>query len=230
MIFNIDFNVFSLDDNLQISVTKNAKTGQKVMRESRDEHPHSADGPLAIEKHPDYPYLIKSTNSYFLIEGSVRIRYVWEDGDVFTKDNVNEALAYKSKISPHFDKAKITVTDNELKIDYTYESEENADWMMAPIHWEPDTLKASIEIREDDTIILCPMQYAPGWTFEEADIKVGSNIDCAKQGTICYVFFGQECKIGDKVMPRHSIKKLTSDTVNIVNDSSKACRLVRIWK
>lgn len=224
MIFNIDFDVFSLDDNLQISVTKNVRVGQKVMRENRDEHP------LKIEQNPDYPYLIKSTNSYFLIEGSVRVRYMWEDGDVFTKDNVNETLAYKSRISPHYDDAEITVTDNELKFDYTYDSKENSDWQMDGIHWEPDCKKASIELRSTDAILLCPMQYVPGWTFERADIKVGSNIDCAKQGTTCYVFFGQECKIGEKVIPRHSIKKLTSDTVNIVNNSSKACRLVRIWK
>ena len=34
MIFNIDFDVFSLDDNLQISVTKNVRVGQRVKREN----------------------------------------------------------------------------------------------------------------------------------------------------------------------------------------------------
>ena len=224
MIFNIDFDVFSLDDNLQISVTKNVRVGQRVKRENRDEHP------LNIEQHPDYPYLIKSTNSYHLLEGSVRVRYTWEDGDVFTRANVDETLAYKAKINPDYDDAEITVTDDELKFDYTYVLKENTPWQMDGTHWEPDTKTASIELRSADTVLLCPMQYSPGWNFERADIIVGSNVDCAKQGTTCYVFFGQECKIGDKTMPRHSIKKLTSDTVNIVNNSSKPCRLVRIWK
>ena len=89
---------------------------------------------------------------------------------------------------------------------------------------------SDVEIVEDDTILLCPMQHYSGWTFEKAAILSGGSIATNKSGTTCYIIFGQACKIGSDDVAKHAIKKLTSNSVTIENNSEKVCRLVKIYK
>jgi hypothetical protein len=74
------------------------------------------------------------------------------------------------------------------------------------------------------------MQYQAGWTMENIDIPVGGTITSTKVGTEEYIFFGQSCKVGDTSINKHDVKKQTSASLDITNNSDRFCRLVRIYK
>ena len=64
--------------------------GQKVSRKNHAEHPKDGEGNPIHAQVADKPYLITSANNYFLIEGKVRIKYTWAEGDEFDLTHLNE--------------------------------------------------------------------------------------------------------------------------------------------
>ena len=47
-----------------------------------DERAKDRAGNVQSEIHPDYPFLVKLDIQYFILEGSVKVRYEWQHGDV----------------------------------------------------------------------------------------------------------------------------------------------------
>jgi len=229
MIFGIDFNVINVENDLQISISKNTKIGQRIVRESRAEYSQDGSGNSLIEKHPTHNCLIKSPNNYFLLEGSLKVKYEWFDGDDFSNSDIDTYKDWQATNNPEHANCNPEYGDGYTK--GTAIITENATgWKISAVKYEPDCKKATVEIVEDDTILLCPMQHDSGWTFEKADILSGGSIETNKSGTTCYIIFGQACKIGSDDVAKHAIKKLTSNSVTIENNSEKVCRLVKIYK
>ena len=78
MISNISgWTGINLDNKLQLSLTKDALAGQRLKRMSVDERAKDRSGNIVSEVHPDYPFLIKLDIQYFILEGSVKVRYEW---------------------------------------------------------------------------------------------------------------------------------------------------------
>jgi len=229
MIFGIDFNVINVENDLQISISKNTKIGQRIVRESRAEYSQDGSGNSLIEKHPTHNCLIKTPNNYFLLEGSLKVKYEWFDGDDFSNSDIDTYKDWQATNNPEHANCNPEYGDGYTK--GTAIITENATgWKISAVKYEPDCKKATVEIVEDDTILLCPMQHDSGWTFEKADILSGGSIETNKSGTTCYIIFGQACKIGSDDVAKHAIKKLTSNSVTIENNSEKVCRLVKIYK
>jgi hypothetical protein len=229
MIFSIGFDVINIEDNLQISISTNTKEGDKIVRESRAEYSQDGSGNSLIEKHPTHNCLIKTPNNYFLLEGSLKVKYEWFDGDDFSNSDIDTYKDWQATNNPEHANCNPEYGDGYTK--GTAIITENATgWKISAVKYEPDCKKATVEIVEDDTILLCPMQHDSGWTFEKADILSGGSIETNKSGTTCYIIFGQACKIGSDDVAKHAIKKLTSNSVTIENNSEKVCRLVKIYK
>ena len=93
MIFNIAFTVENFENKIQISVSRATKPGQRVVRESRDERTKDAAGNFLFSPHPTNPSLVRADNNYFLIEGSIKLRHDWKDGDNFSDANVADYKA-----------------------------------------------------------------------------------------------------------------------------------------
>ena len=229
MIFSIGFDVINIEDNLQISISTNTKEGDKIVRESRAEYSQDGSGNSLIEKHPTHNCLIKTPNNYFLLEGSLKVKYEWFDGDDFSDSDVATYETWQATNNPEHSHCN-PQTGSGYTVGTAIITENATGWKISPIKYEPDCKKATVEIVEDDTILLCPMQHDSGWTFEKADILSGGSIVTNKSGTTCYIIFGQACKIGSDDVAKHAIKKLTSNSVTIANNSEKVCRLVKIYK
>ena len=63
-------------------------------------------------------------------------------------------------------------------------------WLPSPLPYEPYCTNAEVMVMQKDTVILCPMQHAAGWTFEHIDVERGETIESNKQGQEMYIIFG----------------------------------------
>jgi len=228
MIFSIPFSVINANDDIQISISKATKVGQKIVREPGELRTADLSNNLIQEAHPQHSCLLKTDNNYFLLEGSVKVRYEWQDGDNFQDSDV-ETFRIESEKHPE-----------HLRCNYQHGSgwmegtavlgDTPCDWKESPVTYEPDNSKTTLEIMEDGTRILCPMQYEKGWSFLKADVSPGASIAATKSGDKCYIVFGQNCSIGDQTITKNTVKKMTSASVTIKNESEKLCRLIKIYK
>jgi len=227
MILSIPFDIRNIANKLQLSVGWNTAPGQKIVRENHAEHAKDGEGNPIHTQVDDKPYLITSANNYFLIEGKIRVTYTWEEGDEFDLTHLNEFEDIINEVAATPD--SLTRTENSIAGDYTC-TEMSGGWSVSAPRIEPNCTQASVEILTAQTVIICPMQHQAGWTFEKIDIPVGGTITSTKVGTEEYIFFGQSCTIGDTGINKHDVKKQTSASLDITNNSDRFCRLVRIYK
>lgn len=230
MIFNIMFSVENFENKIQISVSRATKPGQRIVKESVTERAKDINGNFLYTPHSTYPNILLSGVNYFLIEGSVRLRHEWQDGDNFSDADVDD---YKSLLEQHAEYH--SSTDVEFGSGWcegkTTLGETPCDWKYSPLQFDPDCYKTILEITERNTRLLCPMQYEAGWSFKKADVAPGTTITATKEGDDCFIFFGQNCTLENgTAITQNSTKKLTSDMVAITNNSEKLCRLVKMYK
>ena len=227
MIFGIGFDVINVENKIQLSISIDTKVGQKIALEG-DEKVKDTLGTTLETQHPTHNFLVNTGNNYFLLNGSIKVRYEWKDGDVFTDDNWGTLKAILEQDSD-FNRCTYT-SGSGFAEGVTTLGTAASDWKEPPMKYEPDCSKKIVEIMEDETIVLCPMQHETGWSFKKADVVVGGSITATKEGTDCFVVFGQDCEIGGAAVSKNSIKKLTSSSITVENKSNKLCRLVKIYK
>jgi len=234
MILSIPFDIKNIANKFQLGVAKNTKVGNKIARENHEEYVKDGDGNFIHTQVADKPYLNTTSSNYFLIEGKVKLRYDWVDADEFNSNHVDEFSELVTANLQHADSSSaaydfLDTGLNYIEAEYTA-TESNGDWRKSGVGFEPNCLKGSVEIRQDDTRIICPMQYQAGWTMEMKDIPVGGTIDSPKVGNEMYIFFGQDCSASGADVIKNDVKRQTSDALSIANKSDKFCRLVRIYK
>ncbi len=232
MISNISgWTGINLDNKLQLSLTKDALAGQRLKRMSVDERAKDRSGNIVSEVHPDYPFLIKLDIQYFILEGSVKVRYEWKEGDVFQNEHKETYRDVVHTNSPEHTRLQSTYTHGDGFMQGISEmGTEATGWKDNPVLYEPHCSITEITILEDNTRILCPMEYEKGWILKKADVLPGTSIQATKSGTDCYIFFAQDCEVNGTAVSKNTTKKLTSNSVDIKNVSDKLCRLVKIYK
>ena len=68
MIFGIDFSVINVNDDIQISISKNTRVGQRIVREPGEGRTTDEAGNALHETHPTHNFLVSTDNNYFLLE------------------------------------------------------------------------------------------------------------------------------------------------------------------
>lgn len=195
MIFSILFDVYNLDDKIQVSISKQTMVGDRIVREAGEGRTTDISGNALHTPHPTHDFLVKTDNNYFLLDGSVKVRYEWVDGDKFTDEHKE---TYRSVVVNSDEHARANTTFNDgvgFMEGTAVLGTTPCDWKDSPVRYEPDCSVASIEIMEQGTRMLCPMQHEAGWDFKKADVAPGGTITATKSGTDCYIVFGQDCTI-----------------------------------
>ena len=237
MIFSIPFKVINVANKLQLSISESTKAGQRIKRESQNEYTKDGSGNDLITTHPEHDFLIESNSNYFLLSGSMKIRFEWDETSVFQDEHVDTYLdLLKSRPAGLINPDKLVTgpgfIENEISQDFRLPT-----WGASHLEYEPYCPAAEVKILEDNTVMLCPMQYVTGWTFEHIDIMPGEKIISNKVGEEMYIVFGQECftystdgQWTRHVIEKHSTKKQVSHELEINNGSGDRCTLVRIYK
>ena len=235
MIFSVPFKVINLANKLQISISENTTTGQRIVRESVAEHTKDGEGNHFHSEVEGKPYLINTSNNYFLLEGIIKVTYRWKEGDKFNLSHRDEfeSIVNSASASPDL----IEKTDDSISGVYTFTMDPSSTWTSSATKIEPNSSEAGVEIYKDGTVLLCPMQHVTGWTFEKIDIPIGESIVSDKVGEEMCIVFGQECftystdgQWTRQVIEKHATKKQVSHQLKINNGSGDVCRLIRIYK
>ena len=92
MIFSIPFKVINVANKLQLSISDGTIAGQRIKRESQNEYTKDGSGNDLITTHPEHDFLIKSNSNYFLLSGSMKIRFEWDETSVFQDEHVDTYL------------------------------------------------------------------------------------------------------------------------------------------
>ncbi len=239
MIFNIGFDVINVANRLQISISKNTKKRQRIKRESLDELTQDGRGNFIIDHHPLHSALLKSNNNYFLMYGKVKVTYTWDEDSVFQdehKEVFKSVLAEESAdIVSKIDES--TYKHGEGWMSQEFEQIYRCDkWCPRIGMYEPKCTTGEIQILQDDTVILCPMQHVTGWNFEQIDIRPGETIESPRPGQETYIIFGERCTVQGEDspeithIPKFSTKQQTSSNLKITNEAPNLGKLVRVYK
>ena len=159
MIFSILFDVYNLDDKIQVSISKQTMVGDRIVREAGEGRTTDIAGNALHTPHPTHDFLVKTDNNYFLLDGSVKVRYEWVDGDRFTDEHKE---TYRSVVVNSDEHARANTTFNDgvgFMEGTAVLGTTPCDWKDSPVRYEPDCSVASIEIMEQGTRMLCPMQH-----------------------------------------------------------------------
>ena len=110
MIFSILFDVYNLDDKIQVSISKQTMVGDRIVREAGEGRTTDIAGNALHTPHPTHDFLVKTDNNYFLLDGSVKVRYEWVDGDKFTDEHKE---TYRSVVVNSDEHARANTTFND---------------------------------------------------------------------------------------------------------------------
>ena len=210
------------EEDLEFIVLQ-GNVGDAIIRETMDDN---------VAGYPEIVYdtetskVFKRPNKLLLLQGSQKATMSWggneiqasdierykalSSNDIFTESSTEEAIRNNEFI-----------TSYTYGVDYTTLSDTKGKWVLAT--------KASIEATSDDTRFLCT-RTAADYNIKAIDIPIGETRTVAKQQTTDYLFFPQKCSIGETDIEQFSVKKLTSDSVDITNKGEAPARIALVSK
>lgn len=210
------------EEDLEFIVLQ-GNVGDAIIRETMDDN---------VAGYPEIVYdtetskVFKRPNKLLLLQGSQKATMSWggneiqasdierykalSSNDIFTESSTEEAIRNNEFIASY-----------TYGVDYTTLSDTKGKWVLAT--------KASIEATSDDTRFLCT-RTAADYNIKAIDIPIGETRTVAKQQTTDYLFFPQKCSIEETDIEQFSVKKLTSDSVDITNKGEAPARIIIVSK
>ena len=207
----------------QIGIAK-CSAGDLLQRDSLIEQPHYEN----LTEHADNNNLVINRNNYFLLEGKIKVYWQWANDENILSSDI-DFLASLNALNPEDSNATKHTTSNSYEFSYEYTGDVK-EWTTRSVMYEPKSSIAGIEALTDNTVILCPFQINEKYKFENIDLGVGESCIATKNATDTYIFFSQECLINNtNPVNQYEFKKLTSESINISNTSSKPCKIIKIF-
>lgn len=167
-----------------------------------------------------------------IAEGKAELSWEWEtdisESDITRFVSLNDSDALKS--SSNFSQSTVAdaVSNKKFVMNVEYDPifSELGDLQ---IRWQLKT-NGKIKALTDNTKFLCTITNNSAYQVKILDIPVGATKTVARQGTINYLVFAQDCSVGGTTLSENTFKKLSSNSVDVKNESSKPCRIVTIYK
>lgn len=210
------------EEDLEFIVLQ-GNVGDAIIRETMDDN---------VAGYPEIVYdtetskVFKRPNKLLLLQGSQKATMSWggneiqasdierykalSSNDIFTESSTEEAIRNNEFIASY-----------TYGVDYTTLSDTKGKWVLAG--------KATMEATSDNTRFLCT-RTAADYNIKAIDIPTGETRTVAKQQTTDYLFFPQKCSIGETDIEQFSVKKLTSDSVDITNKGEAPARIALVSK
>ena len=216
-----------LDNNLELSVSKNTKVGNELSRTK-----------LVEMVQPDLHSTLLNgkenvtTNgqNYILTEGKKSITWEWDEEPI-TESDLDELTTYLNSL----DETVQIFRDFEnktYKVTFEYLGE-NSSWNPISFAYGLKVHKAKVKIEQDDSILFCIQRKnnITDWNIRHIDLSSDQVFDVEKIGSnVCYVLFSQAVSVGGTAIDKHECRKQTSASIEVTNTSSKPCKVIQIYK
>ena len=234
MIFSIPFKMIqNVNNDLQISVAKDCQPGQRIVSETLQEKPKDKHGKDLFVVHPTKPWLMSASDNYVLMQGGLKVWFRWKEGDPFSKENVEDYIAFQETLIPTFrSDVDLVIGDDYVQGTYTHSPTTTTGFTETTYHsWQPYTSEVGVEITSTETVFICPMQYEAGWTFKTADLMNNDSLTVDREGKSCYVLPGQLLHTEDgKRVEKYKLTKLESGSVKLINRSGTFCKIAKMFR
>tara|TARA_B100000900_G_C20410323_1_gene646546 strand:- start:55 stop:738 length:684 start_codon:yes stop_codon:yes gene_type:complete len=210
------------EDDLEFVILKGNK-GDILLRETMEDN---------LEGYPEIVYDTESSkvfrrpNRLSLLQGALKGTISWTGDEIEASDidrfkALNKNSVFKESTTSEAIANKEYIFTYTYGVDYPTLYDARGKWALAA--------KACMEATADDTRFLCT-RSATDYDSKHIDIDVGDTKTITKQQTTNYVYFPQKCSIGETDVPQFSVKKLTSDSVDITNKGEVPARIIIVSK
>tara|TARA_B100000212_G_scaffold120331_1_gene90061 strand:+ start:363 stop:1046 length:684 start_codon:yes stop_codon:yes gene_type:complete len=210
------------EDDLEFVILKGNK-GDILLRETMEDN---------LEGYPEIVYdtesskVFKRPNKLLLLQGALKGTISWEGDEIQATDierykTLNQNSVFEESTTSEAIANKEYVFTYTYGVDFANLLDTRGKWALAA--------KASMEATADNTRFLCT-RTVTDYDMKAIDIPVGDTKTITKQQTTNYIYFSQKCSIGETDIPQFSVKKLTSDSVDITNKGEVPVRIVIVSK
>ena len=227
-----------VDDEFQVTVT----TGNKGDIQSRDTFEEGllyfSETTAELDQHivdEVSPHVVYRPNHFILIQGRIQSCQRWseEDGiqasdiqrwkDITADDKIKNGEYTESTVEE-------AVANKELLTSYKFGADFDVIYPRSA-KWHINGRYAAQTALEDDTRFLCFMTEKEGYNLKLLDINPGQNKTVQRENVdLFYIFFSQNCSIGETQIEQYDVKRITSSEIAIKNESSEVARIVTIAK
>ncbi len=227
-----------IDDEFQVTVT----TGNKGDIQSRDTFEEGllyfSETTAELDEHivdEVSPHVVYRPNHFVLIQGKIQSCQRWkeEDGiqasdiqrwkDITADDKIKNGEYTESTVEE-------AVANKELLTYYKFGADFDVIYPRSA-KWHINGRYAAQTALEDDTRFLCFMTEKEGYNLKLLDIDAGQIKTVKRENVnLFYIFFSQNCSIGETQIEQYDVKRISSSEIAIKNESSKVARIVTIAK
>jgi len=220
----INPNPYRVEEGLQISVTQ-GNLNAAIIRTSLADN---VDGDNLIYDSISSK-VFKRPNKLIVVKGAIKTKMYWEEADNIQASDIDRMKALNAN-----DKIKLgtwtesttsdAVANKEYLTTYQFGSDYNELSDMSG-QWNLAT-SGILEATQDDTRLFCVVSDGAEYNIKIIDIPFRETKTLAKQQTTNYVFFSQNCSIGETNIKENAVKKLNSSSIDVTNQSNMTARVI----
>jgi len=227
-----------IDDEFQVTVT----TGNKGDIQSRDTFEEGllyfSETTAELDKHildEVSPHVVYRPNHFILIQGKIQSCQRWKEEDGIEAKDIErwKEITADDKIKKgEYTESTVeeAITNKELLTSYKFGADFDVIYPRSA-KWHINGRYAAQTALEDDTRFLCFMTEKEGYNLKLLDIDSGQTKTVQRENVdLFYIFFSQNCSIGETQIEQYDVKKITSSEIAIKNESSEVARIVTIAK
>ena len=179
--------------------------------------------------------IINREDVYYLIliEGSFEVDTLWNEGEINREDleRYFSLNSYNTISSDNliFDSIDEALEKNSFKTVHVF----GYDYENLSERAEKYVLSCQINLKalSDKTKYFCCLTDGSDYQIKVLDLKPNQSKQINKQSDTNYIFFSEQCKINNELtIDKYSVKKLTSNIIDIKNISENNARIISISK
>ncbi len=219
--------IAQLDDNLQVSVSKNTKAGDEVSRTELSEVLHSDLHSALLNENEN---ITVNGQSHILTEGKLTAFWEW-NSEPITESDLDELTGYYNSVS---ETVEVSKDFNNKKYKATMEyTGENSSWNPITFKYGLKCGKAGFTLDTDNSVVICIQRQnnISEWNIRQIDLSLGQVFDAEKIGdNICYIIFSQTVDVNGTTIDKYSCRNQTSSSIQITNTSDKPCKIIQVYR
>ena len=189
----------------------------------------------SLEYDTERTKVFKRPNRLILYKGTLDTEQSWsnigdiEAADIERMNTLNSSNAIKTTSGYTESSVSDAITNKKFTFSYEYSQTYNT-LSERPYLYALAVDHALMRAAVDDTRILCILTDGVSYDANVLDIPVGETKTVSQQGTENYIFFTKAASIGSNDIAEATVKKLTSASVDVKNESTEINRIVVVSK
>jgi len=219
----------NVDDEFQTTIVS-GDIGKVIERDSMSD----VMKPESVSYDSESDKVFGRTNRLSLVKGKMKATTSWSDEDNITETDIERMLALNENDKvKEGDFTESTSTESVANNEYVFTYKFGSDYNVISPNSNRYLLATNnrIEALEDDTRLFCLRSKTDDYEMDILDISPSETKTISNDynsNTIKYIYFSQDCKVGETEIDQYSCRKFTSESIEIENTSDNVLRIFLI--